>query len=189
MSARCRRALLAAGALLSLLPGGMGCDDGGGDGGGGPGDQPGIACQPRAGKVVWVRDGDTVNLQVTCSGDAVCGAKSKCASGLCSPDVGVRFMALNTGEVPHGQGSEELDECMGSAARLAVQRLALDRQAELVFEPLAGCTTTEGSERTLAYVWVDGILLQERLLEQGLACLYWYTQENAKERTLYYERL
>lgn len=148
--------------------------------------QPAPACALQGGTVIWATDGDTLKLEVACRDDGPCG-EGHCVAGFCEPDVTLRLMAVNAGEIPHGQGKDEPHECMGDDARLAVERLALDRAVELVYEPLAGCTEEYG--RALAYAWVDGILLQERLVAQGLACLYWYKNEPDKEQTLYYERL
>jgi micrococcal nuclease len=175
------------GGLLLLVPVFGACSDptaGEGEGEG-EGEIEGLACPVPASEVTTVKDGDTLAVVRPCTGPGDCLDGEECVDGGCATDFAVRLMAINAGEIAHSRA--ELPECMAEDARLALERLTKGQQVRLVYEPLAGCTEVYG--RGLAYVWVGDILVQERLLEQGLACLYWYDNEREQEQTLYYARL
>ncbi len=146
----------------------------------------GLDCGFSEAVVDGVIDGDTIRVSVRCSHDSQCPDGASCSDeGLCTESQSVRLMGINAGEIPHHGGEDEEHQCLGDTAKAVVERLTLGQEVTLVFDPEAGCEGTYG--RALAYVVVDDVLLQERLLEEGLVCLYWYSSEG--ERTLFYERL
>lgn len=148
-------------------------------------------CSFKGGVVTDVTDGDTIQIKVLCDSDEDCCYGSHvcdpCGSdGYCSIAQPVRFMGINTPEIPHGRPDDK-NECLGQAALKRVKDLILDKEVELVFEDYAGCHEKYG--RWLAYIVYDGQLIQETLLKEGLACLFWYSNERWKDLTLYYDRL
>jgi len=153
---------------------------------------PGQDCQMPTGRVLRVLDGDTIEVLVECGGGdecspaVSCGPDRTCGEGQCLPNPTVRFLAINTGETEH-TGAQEPLECMAGEARARIQELAMSQDVRFVYDPIQGCDDFYG--RRLAYIWVGDTLLQERLLQEGLACLYWYDAAKQKTETVYYERL
>ena len=149
----------------------------------------GLDCNLERALVIRALDGDTLEVTRPCTRDEDCGeGGGTCEDRWCSSDPEtIRLMAINTGEIPHHGGTDEKHHCMGDEAKETAERLALHTEVRLVYDPVAGCADRYG--RKLAYVWADDVLVQERLLEQGLACIYWCNNEPDKEQTLYYERL
>ena len=132
-------------------------------------------------QVLRAIDGDTLEVQVACSENENCGSDGACMNGYCDRGWSVRLVFVNTGET--GVHSE----CMADEAREMLQRLVTGREASLVPEPVSAGVDRFG--RGLGYVWIDDTLLQERLLQEGLACIYWHDSEPVKEQTTCHDRL
>ncbi len=96
-------------------------------------------CEPQTGKVVRVLDDDTVEL-----------------------DTGerVRYLLVDTPETSS-------DDCFADDARAGNEWLVLGKQIELVYDD-GQCVDALGG-RLLAYIYVDGHMVNEALLERGYA--------------------
>ncbi len=148
---------------------------------------PGPPCGLSRVLVSHVIDGDTLHVYAACEADADCIEGGSCQSdGWCDNTLTVRLMGLNTGEIAKTEAeiaAGEPNDCMGTEAKDRLVELVQDRVVTLEFDPVTGCRGAYG--RHLAYVHVGGELVQERLLEEGLACVYWYTNEPDRDRTRY----
>lgn len=154
-------------------------------------DVKGYECGIKGGIVDSVIDGDTIKLKTSCTEDKDCCLNgddcSACgADGYCAKLQTVRFMGINAGEIPHGK-QDDAEHCLGQEAKEALEGLILGKEVSLVFDEVSGCNEKYG--RWLAYVFYNGNLLQERLVSNGYACLYWYTNEPNRQSTLYYNDL
>jgi micrococcal nuclease len=88
-------------------------------------------------------------------------------------DTTVRYLAIDTKEV-----SQEETTVLGQIASDYVKELLENaRKIEIELEPYRELTDRYG--RTLAWIWVDDVLLQEELVKLGLAEIR-YTQGNEK---------
>lgn len=113
-------------------------------------------CGPSSATVVRVVDGDTVELDT--------GQK-------------VRYLLVDTPESTNGK-----DDCYGHEAADYNSMLVLDREVHLSYDQ--ECTDRYG--RLLAYVEVDGIVVNLRLVEQGYACVL-FIAPNGEDRKTEYE--
>jgi micrococcal nuclease len=109
-----------------------------------------VAASPQEGRspveVVEVVDGDTIRVDL---------------GGVETP---VRLIGIDT---PERDGPYTDEECFGErASRFTADALG-DRVVELEFD----VERTDRFDRTLAYVWLDGDLFNERLLREGYAVL------------------
>ena len=109
-------------------------------------------CGPPRGLVRNVVDGDTIDL----------------ASG-----QRIRYLMVDT---PERRGPEGTD-CFALEATRFNRDLVLGREVELRYD--AQCTDRFG--RLLAYVSVDGVEINTRLVERGYACVL-YIPPNGKDR-------
>ncbi len=165
--------MLALAALVS-------CDaEGGSEGGGAP---AGIDCGARTGVVRRVIDGDTLKITLDCQSDSDC--TGACAGGVCEKDEDVRLVAINAGEIPHGS-PDDPDECLGAEAHERLAELVEGKTVVLVYDGVSGCR--DRFNRRLAYVRVDGELVQATLAEEGLVCALWFAGE--PRDYLYYEAI
>ena len=145
----------------------------------------GLACGITEGHVSYVIDGDTFDVLPLCEVNADC-AEGTCYEGHCTQSVRIRMVAINAGEIPHGD-PEAPHHCLGDEARDRLSELILGRTVQLEFDPIMGCLGSYG--RSLAYVLLEGELVQARLVEEGLVCLYWYVHHADRTRTLYFSEL
>jgi len=96
--------------------------------------------------VIEVTDGDTIRVEL---------------HGVQTP---VRLIGIDT---PEKDGPYTDEECYGEpASRFAADELA-GREVELEFD----VERTDRFDRTLAYVWLDGALFNERVLREGYGVL------------------
>ena len=181
---RAQRELSVRSALLSAALSLAACQTGN-DGGDLTCSGPGEGCPSNEGVVAWVTDGDTVKLELACDENADCPEDGTCEHQRCRQQLTVRLLAINAGELPHGAGDPE--HCLGRQARAEVERLAKGQTVRLVYDPIAGCQ--DYYDRALAYVWVGDLNLQEHLLREGLACIYWFTRSADKQDHLCHDRL
>ncbi len=98
------------------------------------------SCGPCTGTVVEVVDGDTIKLE---TGETI------------------RYIGVDTPESTHGK-----TECFGAQA--ADRNVALVLGREVVIEYDVECT--DRFKRTLAYVYADGVMVSETLIEGGFGC-------------------
>lgn len=98
------------------------------------------SCGPCTGTVIRVIDGDTVELET---------------------GVTIRYIGLDTPETSH-----EPAECFGAEATQRNADLVLGRDVVLEYDE--HCDDHFG--RTLAYVYADGVLVSETLIEGGFGC-------------------
>jgi micrococcal nuclease len=104
-------------------------------------DGGGSECGPSSGLVTRIIDGDTIELET---------------------GVKVRYLMVNAPETTSGH-----NDCYGTEAVKANTDLVLNKQVELSYD--VECEDRFG--RTLAYVTVDGVEVNSRMLERGYACL------------------
>lgn len=89
--------------------------------------------------------------------------------------ITVRFIGINAPEIAH-EGTEA--EAYGvEATNFTNKKLKNAKKIELEFDEKAGKTDKYG--RTLAWVWIDGELLQDLLLQEGLSTTK-YLKDNYK---------
>ena len=94
--------------------------------------------------------------------------------------ITVRFLGINT---PEAEGPYREEETYGKEASAYTEnRLKNANKIEIEYDEAS--SKTDRYDRTLAYIWVDNVLLQEELIEKGLATTY-MLQDNYK----YAERL
>ena len=94
--------------------------------------------------------------------------------------ITVRFLGINT---PEAEGPYREEETFGKeASQYTENKLKNANSIEIEYDEAA--SKTDKYDRTLAYVWVDNVLLQEELIQKGLATTY-MLQDNYK----YAERL
>lgn len=94
--------------------------------------------------------------------------------------IAVRFLSINTPELgKNGQSDEPFAQQASTFTCTALQKAD-----SIVLELDPNLESVDDYGRWLAYVWVDNILLQERLIEAGLADLRY-----AHDRSLYDEAL
>jgi len=137
---------------------------------------------PRSGTVESVVDGDTFYLRATCQRDADCGSESSCEQGECDPMPKVRLLGVDTPEMSG-------PDYMAPEARvLTSQLLPQGTSVRLVYDPVSK-SCDDIHDRRLAYVWAEDSLVQERLLQRGLACIYWFTNRSDRHDMLCYDRL
>jgi micrococcal nuclease len=98
------------------------------------------SCGPCTGTVLEVVDGDTIRLE---TGETI------------------RYIGVDTPETTAGKS-----ECFGAEAVARNVQLVLGR--EVVIEYDVECT--DRFKRTLAYVYADGVLVSESLIEGGFGC-------------------
>jgi micrococcal nuclease len=138
-------------------------------------------CAPQSGRVTRVLDGDTIELDVACAQQAECGPASQCTEGLCDPKPKVRMLTIDTPEVS-GPDFMALE-----AKALAEALLPEGTEVTLKYDPISGCT--DRYDRRLAYVWVGDTLVQERLLQHGRACIYWFSNKPQRQSLACYSRV
>ena len=114
-------------------------------------------CGPSKATVVRVVDGDTVELDT--------GQK-------------VRYLLVDTPESTNGA-----DDCYGHEAADYNSMLVLDREVGLTYDQ--ECTDRYG--RLLAYVEVDGIVVNMRLVQQGYACVLFFPPNGQDQKDAYEE--
>ncbi len=118
----------------------------------------GSDCGPSVGTVSRVIDGDTVELG---SGERV------------------RYLMIDT---PECTGVK--DDCYGQEAKDYNAALVLDRQVEISYD----VECTDVYDRLLAYVEVDGVEVNARMVEFGYACVL-YIPPNGEDRRIEYMNL
>lgn len=96
--------------------------------------------------VVEIVDGDTI--RVSLDGDP----------------TSIRLIGVDT---PETQGPFTQEECFGAEASRFTEDALAGREVELEFD----VERTDRFGRTLAYVWVDGSLFNERIVRDGYAVL------------------
>lgn len=106
-------------------------------------------CTPTEGRVARILDGDTIELEETKNG---------------SP-VRVRYLLADTPETADNPADSE---CFAEEARLLNEELVLGRVIELEYDD-GLCTEIFG--RNIAYVFVDGHMVNRILMERGYARL------------------
>jgi len=116
----------------------------------------GNRCGPSSATVTRIVDGDTVELQD--------GTK-------------VRYLMIDTPESTGGA-----DDCYGQEASDYNRDLVLDRRVKLTYD----VECADFYDRLLAYVEVDGVEVNLRLVEYGYACAY-YLPPNGEDRRAEYE--
>jgi micrococcal nuclease len=116
----------------------------------------GDSCGPSHATVSRIIDGDTVELE----------------NGL-----KVRYLMIDTPESTGGA-----DDCYGQEAAGYNRDLVLDRRVELSYD----VECTDFYDRLLAYVEVDGVEVNLRMVEYGYACAY-YLPPNGKDRRAEFE--
>jgi len=144
------------GAFLALVVLAAGC----GDPAGGFIPQEGNPCGPTTPVVDYVVDGDTVRLK--------------------DPDVYVRFLGIDTPELHSGSsesralGQHAKETLMALVAPGATVGLEYEWQGGgETGQRVTGCTDfMPGKKRLLAYVWVNGEMLNKYQLAQGNACCF-----------------
>lgn len=99
-------------------------------------------CGARSGKVVRVIDGDTVELE---------------------DGREIRYLLVDTPEVAHS--TDETSECFGDEARMLNEELVLNRTVSLDYD----IDCLDSYNRTLAYVYLRGRMLNKILIERGYA--------------------
>jgi endonuclease YncB( thermonuclease family) len=129
-----------------------------------------------------VIDGDTFRFVAACGSAADCPDGAECADGTCTSEETIRLLGINAGEIPK-QGSSD-HHCLGDAAKSRLEALIGGQDVRLEFDPVAGCTGLY--DRRLAYVFAGDRLAQTGLLTDGLACTFWFTNEDDKESMRYY---
>jgi micrococcal nuclease len=97
-----------------------------------------------AARVTRVVDGDTIHVDL----DGV--------------DTSIRLIGIDT---PEMDGPYTHEECFGPEASTYTQNALDDREVFLEFD----VERTDRYDRTLAYVWLDGELFDERILADGFA--------------------
>jgi len=110
-----------------------------------PGGAPGAGDRVLA-SVIAIVDGDTIRV------DLDDGATS------------VRLIGIDT---PETDGPFTEEECFGADATRFTDAALAGRDVELEFD----VERTDRFDRTLAYVWVDGTLFNERIVREGYAVL------------------
>lgn len=96
--------------------------------------------------MVEIVDGDTI--RVSLDGDP----------------TSIRLIGVDT---PETQGPFTQEECFGAEASRFTEDALAGREVELEFD----VERTDRFGRTLAYVWVDGSLFNERIVRDGYAVL------------------
>jgi micrococcal nuclease len=94
--------------------------------------------------VTRVVDGDTIHVDL----DGV--------------DTTIRLIGIDT---PERDGPYTHDECFGRKASAYTERLLAGRAVQLEFD----VERTDRYDRTLAYVWLNGRLFDERIIADGYA--------------------
>jgi len=97
-------------------------------------------------RVVEVVDGDTIRVDLN------------------GEETPVRLIGIDT---PEKDGPYTDEECFGEQATRYTAEALGGRDVELEFD----VERTDRFDRTLAYVWIDDGLLNERILEEGYAVL------------------
>lgn len=97
-------------------------------------------------RVVEVVDGDTIRVDLN------------------GEETPVRLIGIDT---PEKDGPYTDEECFGVRATQYTTRALGGRDVELEFD----AERTDRFDRTLAYVWIDGALFNERILRDGYAVL------------------
>lgn len=77
-------------------------------------------------------------------------------------DTTIRLIGIDTPEV---DGPYTEAECFGSEASAYTERALVGRDVQLEFD----AERIDRYDRTLAYVWLDGVLFDERILADGYA--------------------
>ena len=108
-------------------------------------------------KVVSVSDGDTIEVSKY-------GKTQK-----------VRFIGIDT---PETVDPRKPVQCFGQEASQKTKSLLSNQNVKLEFDPIVGNEDKYG--RLLAYVWLDGKLINQELLEQGYASEYTYRSQAYK---------
>ena len=96
--------------------------------------------------VVEIVDGDTIRVELN------------------GEETPVRLIGIDT---PEKEGPYTDLECFGEQASRYTEAALSGRTVELEFD----VERTDRFDRTLAYVWLDGILFNERILRDGFAVL------------------
>jgi micrococcal nuclease len=115
-------------------------------------------CGPSSATVVEIIDGDTVVIE---------GGQR------------VRYLMVDTPEITGGH-----DDCFGDNAAQFNSDLVLARTVELAYD----VECTDQFDRLLAYVSVDGIEVNSRLVERGYACVL-HISPNGDDRVDEFEDL
>ena len=97
-----------------------------------------------AARVTRVVDGDTIHVDL----DGV--------------DTTIRLIGIDT---PEREGPYTHEECFGREASAYTERALAGREIQLEFD----VERTDRYDRTLAYVWLDGHLFDERIVDDGFA--------------------
>lgn len=112
-----------------------------------------------------------INVMIVCGSDKVSVSLNKCIDGDTAKFVidgsvkTVRFLSINTPEIAHdGRGAEWYGD---EASSYTCNVLTLANEIVLEFDPKSDKTDKYG--RFLAWVYVDGKLLQEDLVRNGYA--------------------
>ncbi len=103
--------------------------------------KPESKCGPSTARVAFVVDGDTIELES--------GTK-------------IRYLLADTTETTKGK-----NDCYGQEAATLNRTLVEGKTVSLAYDE-AGCTDRFG--RTLAYVTVDGVEVNSKLVKEGYAC-------------------
>lgn len=89
--------------------------------------------------------------------------------------VTVRFIGINAPEIAHD--GNEAEAYGDEASNFTTSKLQNAKKIELEFDEKAG--KTDKYDRTLAWVWIDGELLQDLLIKEGLSTTK-YLKDNYK---------
>lgn len=89
--------------------------------------------------------------------------------------VTVRFVGINTPEIAHD--GDEAEPYGVEASNFTNEKLKNAKKIELEFDENAG--ETDRYDRTLAWIWIDGELLQDLIIKEGLGTTK-YLKDNYK---------
>jgi len=136
--------------------------------------------------VTWVEDGDTICVQLDTPPPS--GALSdRCDESDAPPgieDWPVRLIGIDAPEIPPTR-----DDCFGREATDQLRTLVEGKQVMLEFDPDQQVDGTE-YRRILAYVWLNGELVNDQMVRQGYAReAHWYPDTGTVAPAKYRDQL
>lgn len=124
---------------------------------------------PLARALAVVSLGAAVSLGAGCDGGSNCGPSSALVTRIVDGDtielatgVKIRYLLVNAPETTNGH-----NDCFGTESVTFNKDLVLNKTVDLAYD--VECQDRYG--RTLAYVTVDGVEVNSRMLERGYGCL------------------